>query len=290
MLFDDQKYCSAAGLWGVRALILLALLGMSSPASAQLLDPFAAGAGGTWVPLADYEKAHPAAEPVTDAVQTPVLADSREQGEQASKKTGAVPNVGTGRALATPERPLQIPVMPAMAVAAPPTVTSTENSDLFSERDKAWHPVAQEPLPQDKKIVQLQQTPWLQAAKADAGLVAPKEFQVRLSLLPSPSIRSIPAQRVTQSKMAREMAALKAQNAKEKGAGASNPAEVKQAKANVEACKAYNEFRLRQLQAIQTDRQTLAKIKAVLADLGLAKKLSFMTDAEVLLGADALTK
>ncbi len=62
---------------------------------------------------------------------------------------------------------------------------------------------------------------------------------------------------------------------------------TKEAKANDQAaCNAVDQFKQKQLQAIQGDRATLQALKAAISDLGLQKKLDFITGMDNSLVAD----
>jgi len=259
------RYCSIA-------MILLALflpLGWASVACAQIPDPFNAQSG-EWIPLEAFEtKGDAPVAPKPEAA--PAAAEANAASQPASQP-------------AAPDRPLNYPVMPA-AQAAPDkqgtevvvTSTADEKVSLIEEK-KDWSDVA---------------TADEEAAKQEAARKLLQDrnkdpFGVRFSVLPNAKVQVIPAARVTRPKLEREEQAEKAAQLARGNPVKDMTPEQKQvakteetkkaakAKEQNEACEAFTDFRRRQLEALESDRRTLAELRTALSELGLVNKLSFM--------------
>lgn len=213
--------------------------------------PFSFHDNSNWVPLDQYDK-HQGAS----------AADAKKEPAQASAHAPEDQSVSP---LAQPERPLQLPAMPNMNANAwvPATALGKEGGAAKSE-DSSFGS-------EDRQWVDAREAARNGLTSIDVE-TAGSSLAIRFPALPSAQVKSIAAPRISQGKLAREAkaeAALAPQSPK-------IVASEKKLKSEIDACEAYTEFRRRQLQAIESDRKTLAQLKAVLTDLGLVDKLSFM--------------
>lgn len=252
------------GLAYKSGLVFLFGLLLASPAWTAQPDPFAVTIGSDWVTVDAYAKNHKASAP-NDAQQSgsdvsvPAI-DAAPASASGGQKEG--------QRIATPTRALNFPVMPGLASHAPVTVTTTADDAMITDQDqqRSWKNIqeAQAAAEQDEQAQQVL------AEQSEKGL------HIRLPALPSSEIQSIPATRVSYGKLASEAKAA----ALEAKAKRTTPASLKQAQVTTEACEAMATYRRRQLQALESDRKTLAQLKKVLSELGLTSKLDFMTEAE----------
>ena len=106
------------------------------------------------------------------------------------------------------------------------------------------------------------------------GQLQPQDL-IRLPLLPSRGVSAIPDVRISKARLTVETPAAKAPAKKET---ARAPQDEKKAEETAAACESLAEMRKRQLQAMESDRQTLAALRQALQDMKLTKKLSFMAE------------
>ena len=247
---------------GFFALFIIFLLSNTAPAFSQIADPFSdignpftAQDKGEWLTLDQF--AEKGANPEPQAAQEQVKAEGGSEQSDELKK-------------AEPERPLNLPIMPSI-VLAHSTVSSTavEVENPQQEAEKPWMNVEQIA---DEEARQQEASKFLQAMM-DA------KVKVRPTVLPSGGIKSIPASKITQPKLAREQKADRDQMLAQTKDKTIQKKDAKQAQQEADACEALTEFKRRQLQAIESDRNTLAQIKSVLGELGLSERLGFMADA-----------
>lgn len=215
----------------------LCFFSLSVGAQTPFVDPFSMDQQN-WVSLDSYKpKEEPAPEPTPAAPPEPAVPKSAEPVK------------------AEPERPLNPPGMPQRAVQPSLTVSSTEDAkEPLIKEDRGWRNFQED----QKEVVEEERAEqFLQSLGKDG-------FKVRFPGLPSAEIKSIPAERISKSKLDREN-----KTAKKK--------EAEKPKPTVEACEALNELKRRQLEAIESDRKTLAALQEALKELGLSEKLNFMT-------------
>jgi len=167
--------------------------------------------------------------------------------------------------MAPPTRPINIPVMPGVNKGYAVHVSSTED-------DKP--PVAQitdiETAPKIELPTKNWQSPKSHVGPADANGENDDERQaldVRMSFLPNSQIKPIPSPEYKS-------------NHGRKADVAAAEAKPEVQKSNLAASAAVDAFKKRQLQALESDRQTLADLQKAIVQLGLQKKLSFMTGTQ----------
>ncbi|MDD3181640.1 MAG: hypothetical protein PHD48_02395 [Alphaproteobacteria bacterium] len=221
------------------------------------MDPFAKKIASNWVSLEEYQqRPHPPDPSLLPVVSSAV--PSQEKNE-----------------IAHPGRELNLPIMPGLATAPAVTVSSTEQLISFFPLEKGkWLGVREEYQEAQKQEI---------AASMSTRKDKPA-FQIRLSLLPSAQVQSIPAARISQGKLAREANAARAAQAAQ--GLEQKTIDSQKIKQRMEACEAFTLYRRRQLEALASDRDTLAQLKSVLSDLGLTTKLNFMTNAGEALTAE----
>ncbi len=225
-------------------------------AQAQSQDPFAFGA--KWVDLDAFEEnqkkeEEEAARPIVEETKPPQLASS------------AVP------AKAEPVRPLNLPSLPTMTSDHGLFVESTEE-----ERARFWN-VAQN---HDWKSIETAEQESVIAANVEQliNILGRDPFKVRYASLPSPSIQSMLASRVSTAILDREAKVRKAEKeAAAKPVMAQKKIDPAVQKETNQACEAFADYRRRQLEAMENDRKTLAALQSALTEMGLSKDLNFMT-------------
>ncbi len=234
-------------------LILLAFACGAGPALAEVADPFAVQEDQDWVSLDKYD-------------QQLAATAHKMQSEAAAEQAKSADQTQNHSELAQPQRPLQLPVMP---LAASTTTASPSGGGYNVESS-----------------LRLEERKWVEAREAlrsgDLGQAAndtKTPVSIRFPVLPGSKVQSIAAPRISQSKLTREARAEAAQALADGKNLAREKDPPRAAKEKNNACEAYAEFRRRQLQAIETDRATLAQLKGVLVELGLVDKLSFMNDS-----------
>ena len=286
------------GRYGSASLLLLVfsliLYGFSSrPLKA---DELFTGTQSDWMSLdAFIENANK--EPEPPVVEAPALTPEA----QADARATSGKPTATDSVLAAPERALNYPVMPKGGVGPQITVSSTEEEKIsVLQEQKSWRDLTQAEE-EHKKQEEAQRI--LDSKAYDEVEQKNKDpFGVRFTALPSAKVQAIPADRISKPKLDREARAAKAARAargeldekKKARGGATKDAsqDVAKSEKSVEdalarseklkelnaACEAFADYRRRQLEAIESDRRTLAELRAALTDLGLDKKLNFLAN------------
>lgn len=272
------------------SLIFLGFFVCFGQAHAQDADPFSGL--GEWQTVEEFTKKKQAeADSAASGEQAPAAA------AQVSGQTPSDPNApkpeGNERVAqkeekpAEPPRPVNYPVMPAASHHARAdrtlVISSTvdANVDLLApEEEEAEEPKWQNIEERDAEIAKADE------AERLASILDRSPFKIRFATLPSNDVKSIPGQRISGSRydMQKKYAAKKdddddtspeIKKKKTKTASSSKKLEP-------DICETLIDMRRRQLDAIESDRKTLALLRSALADLGLTEKLSFMTDSDVL--------
>jgi hypothetical protein len=257
----------------------LVFLSLSLPALAEDIDPFQMDSG-RWMSYGRYkdnvqrglipQQKTPLETPVNNA-DNPLILNA----------TDATPSI------AAPTRPLVLPVMPGM--------NKGFNVQIESTSDEKQTPAPKIVNMDSNPELHLQTQNWLNATEAardaeriKAGKITEENhppLNVRMSFLPDRKITPIPdAERKTTHgrEPAETAAAPRAPSLKD----------LKALPADLAACvAAIDSYKKKQLDAIQSDRQTLAALQEAIAQLGLQKQLGFIADSKSSLNAqDAATK
>jgi hypothetical protein len=185
----------------------------------------------------------------------------------ASSQESSAPSV------AAPTRPLDLPILPGVNKGFNIEVDSTEDNETAS-------PPAQIINKNDgKSELHLQEQNWQAAAEIARQRADEKNhvnndnghapLAVRMSFLPNPKVVPIPSpERKTRPRLV------------EIPAAAPKPAEPVKAQQSPAECAAIDSYKKKQLEALQSDRQTLKALQSAITDLGLQKQLDFMTGAQ----------
>jgi hypothetical protein len=172
--------------------------------------------------------------------------------------------------VAAPTRPINIPVMPGMNKGYNVQVNSTE--DEKPPIAQITHIDTQPAVSIPDKNWQTPQEAVRQSGKDGDDANSDNERQplnVRMSFLPNSQITPIPSPEY-KSTHGRPSPATVA-------AAPQAPPEKKVA--DLAACAAVDAYKKKQLEAIESDRQTLTALQKAISQLGLQKELSFMAGA-----------
>ena len=212
---------------------------------AQISDPFSAQ--GEWVSIDEF--ATQAAKKAEETAQTEKAVNEKKADEKANP--------------AVPSRPVSYPMAPSRtATGSDPAQANSHGVELTEA--PTWTSI-------DAYEREAQSQPKILGSGEDG-------FAIRYSTLPSSSVRSVPASRVATSRLDLEAKSLAARQKKEAGPeGKGN--ETKKDDFESKACKAYADYKRRQLAEMESDRKTLAQLKQALSDLGLTDRLNFMTQS-----------
>ncbi len=264
-LLQFRAFLARGGL----CVLMSVFLSLGNPAQAQpqaMPSPFALGE--KWVDINQFEaQANEAETP-----QTPAVTITEGDGAVAFIQKGVT-------AKAAPERPLNLPALPTMTNDHGFFVESTEEAKAIfwsAVQEHNWKSTetADQELEAEVEAAQL------------VNILGRDPFKVRYALLPSPSLRSTMASRIATSILDREAQVRKAEKeAAAKPVLAQKKVDPAVQKETNQACEAFADYRRRQLEAMESDRKTLAALQAALADMGLSKDLSFMTKASSVLTA-----
>ncbi|NTU76905.1 MAG: hypothetical protein HGA90_03710 [Alphaproteobacteria bacterium] len=170
--------------------------------------------------------------------------------------------------VAQPSRPLNLPVMPA-SQGYQVNVSSTEddaNDDaVIPEGEKVAQPERPLNLPVMPGLAVKASLPdGEDEGEGDDEVEKDKHKPLNVRLTTLPDSRNVP------------MSAGSA--TKKRASPKASKTETAQVKPPLDTCPALTAHKKRQLQAIESDRQTLSALQAAIAELGLEKKLNFMTD------------
>lgn len=265
MICHLEKFYSLSGVYVLLAVILVFCSG-NGLAWADDLDPFHVE-DGRWMSLDFYKeglKENPAPDQNTSAakqdIQPPSLA-------QQPSDTPKIPPSSTP-VVASPSRPLDLPVMPGVndgyAIKVNSTADDTSGSYLPNLSDS-------------KPDLVLPEEHWKNAADfmhknthpsdEDAG-DQHQDLDIRMSYLPNRDVKPAPEPDHPHN-----------HGRAAHSAPAIAPSPSASSKAEAAACEAIDAYKKKQLEAIQSDRQTLAALQAAIAHLGLQKQLDFLTGA-----------
>ncbi len=168
-----------------------------------------------------------------------------------------------------PARAVALPVMPGLLKDEPPKVTSTAD-DTDTDGARLTNLDSQPDL-------QLSGKNWLDAAemarqaeeKKKSGDAEHQALDIRLSYLPDTHVAPAEPKHKTIHHLTPKVAMAQP--------GAPTSAAPPPA-ADPALCAAIDNYKKHQLQAIESDRKTLAALQSAIAELGLKKQLSFLAD------------
>ena len=262
--FLNRSYISAAALF---------LLFSFGPAYAEDTDPFQLETAH-WMSFDRYkEHAKTAVPAVEETAKTDKDTNAADDNGHFIDGTAEAPiNVPSIPVVAAPTRPLNPPLMPGMNKGYNVQVNSTED-----ERP----PLAQITHIDTEPTVQLPEKNWQKASEVARAPSKESEnggdadddhtpLDIRMSFLPNTRITPIPSPepKTNHGRRPAQAAVLAAAKAPE----------PKKSPAELAACASIDAYKKRQLDAIESDRQTLTALQAAIAQLGLQQQLSFMTN------------
>ncbi|MDR3449693.1 MAG: hypothetical protein P4M15_08120 [Alphaproteobacteria bacterium] len=238
-------------IWAFGLIPLLAPL--LTPGAARADEPFAIETGH-WMSFDHYKDADKRG--TLDKINPPPAPEPVAAPVEPVKPT-----------VAAPVRPIDLPVMPGLNKGFEMQVNSTEDETRLSAALKAANSAAPDSPVSDKNW---QDPGSVYHTKSDQknGDDDTPPLDVRLSYLPNDKITPVPdADHISAHHLARQ--------ALEKGLTSTRPEEKAPVAA---ACAAITAYKKQQLDAIQSDQQTLKALQDAIASLGLQKQLGFMTN------------
>lgn len=278
-------------LWNnkVLPLVCLAVAIVPALARAQDSDPFQIDSG-RWMSFeryTDYQKrgikpnfiqAQPDYDSASnDEAQAGVKAPAATAAQttaQANEEAGQSSAGAEQQAVAQPVRPLDLPELPGINKGFSISVKST--SDIAESQPSTASIVTK----QGKTDFKLHEQDWQNAEEAARNTVASADpdderrpINVRPSFLPNEDVTPVTAPAHPSARSARIAHAL----AKEP---VSPPKVAAAPQADQVVCAAIDSYKKKQVEALQSDKQTLLALQSAIADLGLQKQLNFLTGAQ----------
>jgi hypothetical protein len=260
-------------------ILVAAVACLAVPACAMAQDaPFDLDTS-QWMSFDHYKDAVQRGVIVPPQLPLPSPDQAANEAPDAPAKNEAQPSVtastmpGKSPVIAAPARPLNLPLMPGLNKGYDVTVTSTEDDappvistdaaanapDDIHVSDKNW---------QDPAAI----TRFNRSAGNNDGDESP--LDIRMTYLPDSKITPVPSpEHMT--------AQHKARLALENGMSRKNVKTPQEAA----ACAAMDAYKKQQLDALQSDRQTLKALQDAIASMGLQKQLGFMTGTNSALNA-----
>jgi hypothetical protein len=228
-----------------------------------------------WMSFERYKEKTKHGAPATDAADAgaaddsvsttvPTLGDAHNA---AGESTTVTPPTMTPT-VAAPTRAIHIPVMPGMNKGYNLRVNSTEDEKT---------PVAQITHMDTQPTISIPEQNWqtpkeaaqLAGKDSDSDSDEHQPLNVRMSFLPNTYITPVPSPEYKSTHGRKPPTAVVA----------AAPEEPKKKASDLAACAAVDAYKKKQLEAIESDRQTLTALQSAISQLGLQKELSFMTGA-----------
>jgi hypothetical protein len=258
------------------------LIGIALPARADNLDPFQMDTGN-WMSFQRYKDNVKRGLIIPQEKAANNSQDAASPADQITSSVApatAVDSAQPKTAIAAPTRPLALPVMPGVNKGYDVRIDTTDDD----KRD-VTAPVLTTDGATD---MHLQTQNWVTAAEAARDAARARTGQtpidnrapldVRMSYLPDPKITPIPDPE-HKSAHGRPPPVAPAIHAAD---------ELKALPADLAACVAVvDAYKKKQLEALQSDRQTLTALQEAIAQLGLQKQLGFLADTKSNLNATA---
>lgn len=239
---------------------------------AEEANPFSID-NSRWMSFDHYKENARLGKPVPSSTAT----DATNSATTADKDPSSLPKKDAAAAAspqaAAPTRPLNLPVMPGLNKGYNVQVDSTaddKNRSTAQILNFDTEPKMEVPKTDWQSINEIS-FPQARPSVVNSEGDLPLSFKVRMSFLPNPDIKPV-FQKQKPSSHADAFAAL---------------AEKKKSTEEVAACAAVSSYKKKQLQALESDRKTLAALQEAIAQLGLQKQLSFMTGSNGTVDAEA---
>lgn len=186
-----------------------------------------------------------------------------------SDEAGSItPPAMTSQQVAAPTRPINTPVMPGLNKGFNVQVNSTEDERAPIAQINNIETTPTIALPKRNWQTPKEATQHLNTDDEDASANDHQTIDVRMSFLPNTAITPIPSPDLN-STHGRKTAAVTA---------AKQEAQDEKKSADPAACAAVDAYKKRQIEAIESDRQTLAALQKAISQLGLQKELSFLAN------------
>ena len=163
-------------------------------------------------------------------------------------------------AVAPPARALQMPVMPG--IAAPFRLDVSSTAEQIPAQTAANGSLAPPPEQNWRQAATVARLSAIASAKSNGDDHIP--LDIRPSFLPDAKVEPIPAVQASSRKRPTNMPAA-------------TVALKQPAPPDVAACAAVDQYKKHQLDAIQSDRQTLVALQTAIGELGLQKQLGYLT-------------
>ena len=212
----------------------------------------------------------------------PELAEDKDEAAEPAPNFVSEINVQSPPVVASPApKPsttaFLMPAMPGMNKGFELRVNSTEDV-----KEKKNHALASEIAPDIRLSDERWKTPstkYLLAKERENEDQETPPLNVRMTFLPSQNMPPVPSAQ-HESVVAKGHDQLRMMSESKKNEAAKTPEEVA-------ACAALDAYKKQQLDAIQSDRQTLTALQKAIHSLGLGKDLDFMTERESVLNTSS---
>ncbi len=250
----------------------LGMIGLCPPANAENIDPFQLDTGH-WMSFEHYSDNVKRNRPVgNESLGLPIRkAEPVETVKPTAELSPAVVQDAAAPTVAAPTRPIELPIMPGVVQgysiqvdSTPDPNSSAPHSQITSSKDGKSDLHLQEQNWQEAADFARQHADMRNKTHADAEH---QPISVRMTFLPNASVKpDLNPERKPRPRLAELPTKPK-------------PV-LEQAKQTPQECAAVDSYKKKQLEAIQSDRQTLQALQSAIADLGLQKQLNFMVGAQ----------
>jgi hypothetical protein len=262
---------------------VVAFGGIALPVYGSEEDPFQVDTGH-WMSFERYKDNVKAGRPVPTAPEnTPADATPLETLVPVAAPEPVVTAPETQPVVAAPSRPLDLPVLPGVNQGFSVRVDSTADESQNTSK-------AQIVNFDSKPTLHLEEQNWQDAAEAARQSAAAEArangddqhvpLNIRMSFLPNAKITPVPS---PEYKSTHGRGPLPTAPQMAKAPPAQKPEDLA-------ACAAVDAYKKKQLEAIQSDRQTLDALQSAISQLGLQKQLSFLAGAQGSVTADTGAK
>jgi hypothetical protein len=268
MRFSRQKIVKIFGA----VCLVLCVLTVISPSFANPTPLEFGPSSGNWVTVNQYD----------ERLQNPPKEELTKDSSADQGFTSALFEQEKQRR-ASPQRPLDLPNMPSASTNWREDEKTGKNVPFLLDE------LVQLPSEDGKKIwVHVDDLKNRENDKKWADVLyhpLSKQNPVRLSVLPSSSVKPLPAQRLSRPRGATPEESsssldLEKQRVKEAESKRNEQAKDKKVKIPAQMCDELNEYRRRQLEAMETDRNTLAALKKALSEVGLTEREGYITEGK----------
>ena len=256
-------------VWGLMLGIALSFSGLPAHAEEDLFLV----EKGQWMSFDHYKDAVDRGIVVQSQPASSVPSVEAPPVVSSAQEAGATPSLAAASgipAIAAPKRPVLLPLLPGMNKGFGVEVSSTEDDSA-----NAPPPVVDKEGKADLKVSTMKwQNPSSRKVKESEGETN-LQLNVRMSFLPDGKTTPIPSAEP----------ALSAQQKARQALVKELPKKDKKSVDEAAVCAAIDLYKKQQLDAIQSDRETLKALQDAVKALGLEKQLGFMTQKSASLDA-----